>query len=238
MNIVCVISARGGSTGLPNKNIKKLCGKPLIHWTIKQAKSTKLINNVFVSTDSKMIKLAAINAGAEVPFLRSKKLSGKFTSKFLVWRDALLRLELILKKKIDIFIDLDCTNPLRSKKDIENALKYFLKNKNKCDAVISIAKSKKNPYFNMLEKNKNGFFKISKKISKWPSARQIAPKVYDQVASIYCLNREFILKKNNLYQGKLLGYTMEYFKSVDIDNQEDFNFVEYLFKKYSFHKKN
>ena len=79
MNIVCVISARGGSTGLPNKNIKLLCGKPLIYWSIKQAKKVSELNGIFVSTDSELIAKSSIAAGASVPFLRSKDISRKLT---------------------------------------------------------------------------------------------------------------------------------------------------------------
>ena len=100
MNIICVISARGGSTGLPNKNIKLLCGKPLIYWSIKQAKKVSKLNGIFVSTDSKLIAESSMAAGATVPFLRSKNISGKFTPKFQVWKDALIKIEKFLKKKL------------------------------------------------------------------------------------------------------------------------------------------
>lgn len=234
MIIVCVISARGGSSGLPNKNIKKFCGKPLIFWSIQQAKKVSKVYDVYVSTDSAVIKRHALEAGAKVPFLRSKKISQKFTPKFEVWKDAIKKIEKILKKKVDIFVDLDCTNPLRLSEDIENSINLLKKNFKRCDAVISVSKSRKNPYFNMMEKKK-GYFNLSKKLKKWPAARQLAPKVYDQVASIYCLKRNFILKKKNIYDGKLIGYELDPLKSFDIDSQLDFEIIEFLFKKYKFY---
>jgi len=236
MNIVCVISARGGSTGLPNKNIKKFCGKPLIYWSIKQATKVKVINNVFVSTDSSLIKKYSREAGALTPFERSKTLSKKLSPKFDVWKDAIKKIEKITKKKIDIFLDLDCTNPIRSIKDIKNSILILKKNFSNCDAVVSVSKSRKNPYFNMMEKDKKGFFKLSKKLKKWPVARQLAPKVYDQVASIYCMKRDFILNKKSIYDGKLIGLELDYLKSFDIDSKIDFEIVEFLFKKYKFNK--
>lgn len=236
MNIICVISARGGSTGLPNKNIKLLCGKPLIYWSIKQAKKVSEINGIFVSTDSKLIAKSSLAAGATVPFLRSKYISSKFTPKFKVWKDALIKIEKFLKKKIDIFVDLDCTNPLRSSDDIKKSIDKLLKNYNSCDGVVSVSLSRKNPYFNMMEKNKNGFFVLSKKLKKWPVARQLAPKVYDQVASIYCFKREFIINKKSIYDGKILGHEMSGLKSFDIDSKLDFEIIEFLFKKYKFNK--
>jgi len=236
MNIVCVISARGGSTGLPNKNIKLLCGKPLIYWSIKQAKKVSELNGIFVSTDNELIAKSSISAGASVPFLRSKKISRKLTPKFQVWKDALIKIEKFLKKKIDIFVDLDCTNPLRSSDDIKKSIQNLLKNYNSCDGVVSVSSSRKNPYFNMMEKDKNGFFVLSKKLKKWPAARQLAPKVYDQVASIYCFKREFIINKNSIYDGKILGHEVSALKSFDIDSQLDFEIIEFLFKKYKFNK--
>lgn len=236
MIIVSVISARGGSTGLPNKNIKKLYGKPLIYWSIQQAKKVKsLKKNVFVSTDSNIIKEHAIKSGALVPFKRSKNLSRKYTPKFEVWKDAVKKIEKIIKNKIDIYVDLDCTNPIRSVKDIEKSISILKKNYNLCDAVISVSKSRKNPYFNMMEKNNAGFFSLSKKIKKWPAARQLAPKVYDQVASIYCMKRDFIMSNKNIYDGKILGLELEYLKSFDIDSKIDFEIIEFLFKKYKFY---
>ena len=95
-----------------------------------------------------------------MPFLRSKKLSGDKVSKYLVWKDSLKKIENITRKKIRYFVDLDCTNPIRSKKDIANTIKLLKKNKN-ADAIVTIAQSKKNPYFNMLEKTKNKMLKIS-----------------------------------------------------------------------------
>lgn len=236
MNIICVISARGGSTGLPNKNIKLLCGKPLIFWSIKQAQKVSELNGIFVSTDSQLIAKSSIAAGATVPFLRSENISRKFTPKFQVWKDALIKIEKFLKKKIDIFVDLDCTNPLRSSQDIKKSIQKLLKNYSACDGVVSVSLSRKNPYFNMMEKDKKGFFMLSKKLKKWPAARQLAPQVYDQVASIYCFKREFIINKKSIYDGKILGHEMTGLKSFDIDSQLDFEIIEFLFKKYKFNK--
>jgi len=87
-----------------------------------------------------------------------------------------------------------------------------------------------------MEKDKNGFFVLSKKLKKWPAARQLAPKVYDQVASIYCFKREFIINKNSIYDGKILGHEVSALKSFDIDSQLDFEIIEFLFKKYKFNK--
>ena len=205
--ILCVISARGGSKGLKNKNYKNFCGKPLIAWSIIQAKNSKFIKEVFISTDSKKISKISRRYGAKVLFKRSKKLSSPNVSKFLVWKNAV---EIIEKKKninYDYFLDLDCTNPLRNTTDINNLIKEFSKKKS-LDGLITICRSRKNPYFNMLEKSKLNYLEMSKKLKIQPISRQQTPIVYDQVASMYIFKINYIKKVNKLYSGKIGGYLL------------------------------
>ena len=230
MKAICVISARAGSKGVKSKNILNFFSKPLIAWSIIQAIKSKKFLGVFVSTDSKKIAQISKRYGAQVTFIRSKKLSGNYVPKFFVWKDALKRIENYLNTKVDYFVDLDCTNPLRSINDIGKALNLLARNKN-TDAVISTCESKKNPYMNMVEK-KGGLLKISKisKNKKVPVSRQLAPKVYDVVANIYCLRRKFLKEKKAIFEGKIKGYEMDRFKSLDIDSQEDLEIVTHRFK--------
>lgn len=228
---ICLICARKGSKGLKNKNLKKILKKPLIAWTISQAVNSKLFDGVYVSTDCKKIAKISKKYGAVVPFLRSKKLSNDNVSKFSVWRDFLKRIEKFKKKKVRYFTDLDCTSPIRHKTDISKMLKQLKKNKN-VDGIISICKSKKNPYFNMVEKNENKFLKISKKVSKNINARQLAPKVFDIIANTYCFRAEYIKRSKNLLGGKIIGYEFDQIKSFDIDNKYDFDIVELFLKKF------
>lgn len=232
MNIICVIGARGGSQGLPNKNIKLLLGKPLIAWSIESALSVKEINKVIVSTDSEEISKIAKAFGAEVPFKRPQNLSGSEVGKFDVWKHALLEAENYYKQNFDIFIDLDCTNPLRDSYDIVNCIKQLLENQNKgVDTVFSIAKSRKNPYFNMVEKEEDGFLKLSKPLSKKILRRQDAPIVYDHVASIYTILSSQIKNGQGLLSGHAQGYDIGENKSFDIDSELDFEIIEFLMKK-------
>jgi CMP-N,N'-diacetyllegionaminic acid synthase len=230
--ILCVISARGGSIGIKNKNIINFCGKPLIAWSILQAKKSIFLDDVFISTDSKKIANIAKSYGAKIPFIRKKNLANKNTSKFLVWKNALVEIEKKNKIKYDYFFDLDCTNPLRTSNDIDRMFKYFLKVSKKTDALITVANSRKNPYFNMLEKNDLDFFRPSKRINKWPTSRQTSPIVYDQVASMYLLKTEFLRKKKKLYSGNIKGYLLKDYQNFDIDSKLDFKIISFLFKKY------
>jgi CMP-N,N'-diacetyllegionaminic acid synthase len=231
MKILCVIGARGGSQGLPGKNIKNLLGKPLIEWTIKEALATPEINRVVISTDSDDIASIAIRAGAEVPFLRPKKLSGPKVGKFDVWKHALEACEKIYNEKYDIYLDLDCTNPLRDSSDITKVIYQLIESKKRgVDAVFSICEARKNPYFNMLEKDKNGALKMSKSLNSTVIRRQDAPKVYEHVASIYALLPSKILSRDHLLSGHAEGYDIGFEKSLDIDSEFDFKLVEYLMK--------
>ena len=154
---LCVIGARGGSSGLPGKNIKLLLGKPLIAWSIDQALNTPEINKVIVSTDSIEIANVAQSHGAEVPFIRPKNLSGPNVGKFQVWQHALNACEKHYDEDFDMFIDLDCTNPLRTPDDISKAIKQLRKGRKRhIDAVFSVCNARKNPYFNMVELKENG----------------------------------------------------------------------------------
>ncbi len=227
---VCVICARKGSKQVKNKNIKKINGKPLITWSIEQAIKSKLFYKVYVSTDSKKIAHISKKSGAEVPFLRPSRLSNDKVAKFLVWKNALRNIEKITKKKVRYYVDLDCTNPVRTKKDMIGVINFLKKNK-KADGVVTVCKSKKNPYFNIVEKTNNNILKISKKLKKNVSSRQEAPKVYDIVANIYCLKAEYLKKANYLLKGNIFGYEVEQSKSFDIDSKYDFEIVKMFLKR-------
>ena len=196
MTVLCVIGARGGSQGLPGKNIKPLLGKPLILWTIEQALSTPEIDRVVVSTDSEEIANIVRETAAEVPFIRPSELSGSRIGKFQVWKHALAECEKYYNEEYEIFLDLDCTNPLREVNDITKAIsQYRVSRGRRLDAVFSVCEARKNPYFNMVEEDNSGALKMSKTMPKTVIRRQDAPKVYEHVASIYVLNPTFIKRE-------------------------------------------
>tara|TARA_B100000965_G_scaffold405987_2_gene442303 strand:- start:2626 stop:3342 length:717 start_codon:yes stop_codon:yes gene_type:complete len=229
--IIFFIGARAGSKGLKNKNIKIFFGKPLIYWTIKQALKSRFCDKIIISSDSdKILKLCSKISKKIIPILRPKKLSTDNSGKFLAWKHAIKKYEKITNSKIDFLVDLDCTNPLRYKKDIDSLVSKAIKIKN-LDAMVTIADSRKNPYFNMIEIKKN-ILKPSKKLKNWPVRRQDAPSVFDQVASIYCLRGKFVINHNNIYQGKVYGYKLKDFQVYDIDSKLDFEIIKFLFKKY------
>jgi len=232
MKTLCVIGARGGSQGLPGKNIKMLLGKPLIVWTIHQALETPEIDRVVVSTDSVEIAKVAKAAGAEVPFVRPDRISGSTVGKFDVWKHALDSCEECYGEKYDIYVDLDCTGPLRDSDDISNVInKLIEESKHNVGAVFTVCEARKNPYFNMVEQDSKGALRMSKTLGHAVIRRQDAPIVYEHVASIYAMTPEYIRKNNHLLDGFSKGYDIGHEKSLDIDSEFDFALVEYLMKK-------
>ena len=230
-NILCTICARGGSKGVKNKNIKELNGKPLIAYTIEQAKNSGLFEHIVISTDSDNIASVAKQYGAEVFFKRSEEMASDTAGKLDVIKDAFKRSEEYYNRTFDYLIDLDATAPLRSVEDIINSFNQFKENNN--DNLITAMPSRRSPYFNLVEQDKDGKVYLSKKLDGAVVRRQDAPKSYDMNASIYIWKRDVILNESSLFLEKTGLYVMPEERSIDIDNELDFKFVEFLMRKKS-----
>ena len=232
MKGLCVISARGGSQGLPGKNVRPLLGKPLIAWSIEHALAAPDIDYVVVSTDSAEIAAVAEAAGALVPFRRPAELAGSETGKFQVWQHALRACEAHFQEQFEFYLDLDCTNPLRDVEDISKAIGQFRELRpTGVDAVFSVCESRKNPYFNMLE-IEHGYLRMCKSMPDTVVRRQDAPLVLDHVGSIYVLSPSFLKgKANHLLEGRTVGYDIGRDKSFDVDSALDFALIEFLMRR-------
>ena len=227
--VLCTICARGGSKGVKNKNIRELLGKPLIVYTIEQARESKLFEHIVVSTDSDEIANIAKEYGAEVFFKRDAKLSSDIAGKLEVIRDAFIRSEKHYNQKFDYLIDLDATAPLRDVKDIIESFEQFLKNDN--DNLITAMPSRRSPYFNLVEVDKSGKVKLSKELDSKVLRRQDAPKSYDMNASIYIWKRDTILNEKSIFLEKTGLFIMPEERSIDIDREFDFELVEFIMQK-------
>ena len=161
MKPICFIGARGGSQGVPCKNIKKLAGKPLIAYTIESALDSKLFKHVIVSTENNEIARISKKFGAEVPFIRPKKLATNNSSMMDVLTHGIKKLH-SLDYEFDIFVSRDCTVPFIRKEDITGTVK-LLQEKD-CNGVFGVYRQHLNPYFNMMEVNSDGFLELSKKL--------------------------------------------------------------------------
>ena len=228
-SVLCTICARGGSKGVKGKNIRELAGKPLIAYTIEQAIESGLFEHIVISTDSDEIAKISQTYGADVFFRRDTQLASDTAGKLEVIKDAFTKSEQHYQKEFDYLVDLDATSPLRFASDIVNAFEQFLQNDN--GNLISAMLSRRSPYFNLVEVDNNGFVSLSKKLVNSVTRRQDAPKSYDMNASIYIWNREVILNEASLFLANTGLYLMPEERSIDIDSELDFEFVEFMMRK-------
>ena len=196
-NVLCTICARGGSKGVKNKNIKEINGKPLIAYTVEQAKESGLFEHIVLSTDSDDIARTAQEYGAEVFFKRSAEMASDSAGKLDVIRDVFVRSEEYYDTTFDYLVDLDATAPLRNVEDIINSFKQLIENDN--SNLITAMPSRRSPYFNLVEQNKEGKVYLSKTLDSAIVRRQDAPKSYDMNASIYIWKRNVILHEDSLF---------------------------------------
>lgn len=222
MTTICSICARGGSQGVPRKNIRPLMGKPLIVHTIEQALACAAIDRVFVSTDDAEIAAVAAAAGAEVPFMRPAELATSSAAKIPVIEHLVEQVE-GMGVQVSRIIDLDPTSPLRTVADIEAAAAML---DDQTDCVITAYPSDKNPYFNMVERQADDNVRLVKPLAGGVTSRQAAPKVYSMNASIYVWHRHTLTA--GLWNGRTRLYEMPRDRSIDIDSEIDFRLVEML----------
>jgi CMP-N,N'-diacetyllegionaminic acid synthase len=226
MKILCTICIRAGSRSVKNKNIKLINKKPLVYYTITQAKKSDVFEDIVVSTDSKKFQKITTKYGIKNFFLRPKWLSTSRSPKIPVIRHALKEAEKFYNKKYDFIIDLDATSPLRLVKDIKLALKQCIKNKS--NLLFSVNESRINPYFNSVEVKKNRIIQPVKQLGFILKRRQDAPKVYDLNASIYIWKRKTLLSTDSLFVKKNSMYIMPNNRGYEIDTMQDFEIVSHL----------
>ena len=223
---ICIIAARGGSKGVLNKNTRKLGDIPLIAHTIKTSLESDLFKSVIVSTED--IKIAKISKqyGADVPFLRPKKLATNNTSMTDVLLHAITKLHQ-LNYKFDTIVNRDCTVPFIDKNDIKGALRtYYSK---QCNLVCGVYKQHHNPYFNMMEIKKGKYLDFSKKLKTQIAARQNAPIVY-QLNGLFVLNVKNFLKSKKFYSTKTIPYVISSEHGLMIDTELEFQIADMIAK--------
>lgn len=221
--MLVVIPARGGSKGLPGKNIKLLGGKPLIQHTIDAAKSVFSDAEIIVSTDSEEIRQTVIDYGLKVPFLRPIELATDAAGTYEVLLHAI---DFTESRGIynDILVLLQPTSPFRNAQHIEEALALYT---NELDMVVSVKETKSNPYYVLKEENDLGFLVSSKKGSF--TRRQDCPKVWEFNGAIYVINIQSLKIKSIGDLTKIRKYVMSEVDSVDVDSYLDFNICEELY---------
>lgn len=229
-NILVTICARGGSKGIPGKNIKRLNGKPLIAYSIDTALKFKTEfpdADIELSSDSEDIIRISSQYGLCSKYQRPDSLAGDFVGKIETINDLLFYSENENKKKYDYILDLDVTSPLRNLEDLRNAY-LLLKEDSNAENIFSVSPASRNPYFNMVEKQDNGYFAQVKKLDRDLFSRQNSPIVYDLNASFYFYRRSFFTNGfKSAITEKSLIYIIPHI-CFDLDHPIDFDFLDYL----------
>jgi len=218
------IGARAGSKGVPRKNFRPLCGKPLIDWSLDQLLESPLIDKVLVSTDDPEIHAHALARGSIDIGLRPADLATDTAAKWHVWQHALSAVEDRIGP-VSVFVDIDCTFPLRTREDMEAAIRLF--QAERPDMVMSCNEARVNPYFNLLEEDETGALHVSKPLPGGVVARQQAPRVLEH-AGTYVLDPGYLRRASALFEGRVLPCLQPAGRSLDIDSELDFRIVECL----------
>jgi len=224
---ICFIAARGGSKGVTRKNIRLLAGKPLIAYAIESSIKSKIFSHVVVSTEDKEIARISQKFGAEVPFLRPKKLATDSTGMTEVVLHGLKKLH-ALGYDFDTFVNRDCTVPFLRNKDVAGSIR-LLKRKN-CNAVFGVYRQHLNPYFNIMELDSNGFLKLVKNKGKRSVSRQTAPIVY-QLNGLFVYNSKKFFKYRNDLLLNALPYEIPIETGFMIDTEFEFKLAEFIIQK-------
>ena len=234
MNILCVIAARGGSQGVPGKNVLPMLGQPLVARAVHCARAAPEIGPVVISIDALAIADAGRAAGALVPFMRPASLAQSDSGKFQVWQHALAASEAHFQTHFDLYVDIDCTNPLIEPSDVSGAITLFKSLRDNgvpVDAVFCVAPARRNPYFNLVEPAADGALKMSKIQGDTVLSRQKAPPVFEHVAGVYVLDPAYLRRANHLLEGHARGYEVPESKALDVDSELDFQIIEFLLRQ-------
>lgn len=226
MNVVAAIFARGGSKGLPRKNIRTLAGKPLIAWAIEHARTVPRIRRVIVSTDSYEIAEIAKNYGAEVPFIRPKELARDDSPEWFAWRHTVEFLEMEEGVLPDAMLCVPATAPLRLPVDLENCLDEF--EKGDADTIITVTEAHRSPWFNMVKVKPDNSVELVITSDSTFVRRQDVPVVYDMTTVAYVVNPKFILQNQGIFDGRVRAVKIPVERALDIDTLMDFELAEYF----------
>lgn len=221
-----MIPARGGSKGVPHKNILNLAGKPLIAYTIEAALKSKNSRRVIISTDDVRIAEVAKSYGAEVPFLRPAELAKDDTPSLLVIQHAVKYVEENEGHKFDVVVVLQPTSPLRSEKYIDEAVEKLLRTG--ADSVVTVCEVKHHPFWGFTAKG-DKLYPFSKK-GITISRRQDLPEIYAVNGAVYAVRRNVLFEQNSLYGKDTRAVVMPYEESLDIDNYFDLFIAEMVLK--------
>lgn len=222
--VIGFIFARGGSKGVPGKNIKLLGGKPLIAYAIETGLACKELETVIVSTDDPEIAEVAKAYGAEVPFMRPMELATDTASEWLAWQHAI---DWVRSNRgaFDIFMSMPVTSPFRAVSDVQACINTLRTNP-ETDIVITVRDAERSPYFNMVTLDESGYAHVVIQPDKVLSRRQDVPVVYDVTTVAYAARPDYIMKAKKLFEGNVRTVLVPSERALDIDTPYDFMLAE------------
>jgi CMP-N-acetylneuraminic acid synthetase len=229
MNILALIPARGGSKGIPMKNIKKFGEKELIYWSIKIAKESKYINRIIVSTDNEQIKEVALKYGAEVPFIRPLEISNDLSNDYEFIKHCMDYLKDNGENIPDIIVQLRPTYPTRKLEILDETIKIFIDEFNNYDSLRTVYKFEKSPFKMYIVNNKNliPLFKNINNINEpYNQCRQLLPETYIHNGYIDIIKSKIIYDKHSITGDLIYPYIMSKDEYNDIDTEEDWQLAE------------
>jgi N-acylneuraminate cytidylyltransferase len=229
MKYVAFVFARGGSKGVPGKNLREVAGKTLLQRAIEAALATPEISRVIVSTDSDEIAGAAVDHGAEVPFMRPAELATDESPEILSWRHALQQLEALEGEAPEAMVSIPTTSPLRLPEDVSGCIKVF--ESKSADLALVTSISSHNPYFNMAEVLGDQRLQVPMLSSKESSRRQDAPVVHGLTTIAYVARTKYVLGCQSLFEGIVYNYEVDIARSLDVDTEFDLEIASILLKK-------
>lgn len=224
---ICIIPARGGSKGVPKKNIRKIGGKPLLGHVIEQLKKSKIFSNIVVSTDDEEISHIAKKYGADVPFMRPKNLATDTTPMDAVLLHAVETLY-SMGYNFKVFVWRDATTPFIRTSDVKKSIRIL--EQKKATIVCGVYEQHLNPYFNMVERTANGFLKLSKNLKQRPVSRQNAPVVY-QLNGLYAYDAAKFLKIRKTDFSKSIPLEIPMETGLMIDTPFEFEVAKLLIEQ-------
>jgi N-acylneuraminate cytidylyltransferase len=223
INIIAIIPARGGSKGIPKKNIIDFCGRPLISWTIEEAQRCKYIKDIYVSSDDNEILKIAKEEGAKI-IKRPIKLATDTSSAEEALQHAIVYIERVEKKDIELVVFLQVTSPLRTSQDIDKSIEMFLSKE--VDSLFSATEMQD---FCIWQKKARRLVSLTYDY-KNRGRRQDRPPLYLENGSIYIFKPNILKEYNNRLGGKIAMYLMDYWKSYEIDKVPDLEVCKYFMK--------
>jgi N,N'-diacetyl-8-epilegionaminate cytidylyltransferase len=231
MNVTGFIFARGGSKGVPRKNVKLLGGKPLIAYAIEAALGSKFIKRVVVSTDDAEIADVARQHGADVPFMRPADLATDKASEWLAWRHAINAVNAEQgQAPLDVFVSVPATSPMRIAADVDACVETHLASK--ADVTITVTEAHRSPYFNMVVLDDAQQAKlVMANAGQAVTRRQDAPPVYDITTVAYAARPDFVLNANGIFEGRCAATIVPVERSLDIDTEYDWQLAEFLISR-------